>query len=415
MATNERTNDEGKAVATVVPTLPGEVAYKGAAAADSRALIPADSPFPNLMPTKAEVEAMIDLARFWTAPEAKLLPAAVTPQQVVAMLLRGREAGVGPTTALQHYFIVNGRPEPDTQLMLAIAMKNDPSLKVTLDGDAQGCRVRLTRARGVDIEFKYTIEDATRSGQTKVKRYWNKDKKAFEDGRPGPWQLYPADMLRWAALKRALKVGAPDLTNTIHSVLPIAEAERLLGGERGDDVLDAIAIAQLDEAPDGADGPPADPAPPLVTHAQEAAAEGEAAAQETDPLPARTHLRAMLAEANANADAQWFGAFLQRAAERHPNARTEAGKLAIDRLTGPEAVALAAEVRAALYGDGPPPPSETPPGGPQDGQTAQNEPGSPNSPSEPATAVQGEMVEPGDGPPPDDGAESVDPDDLPFQ
>jgi len=63
--------------------------------------------------------------------------------------------------------------------------------------------VELRRGGESVIRVMYTIDDAIRSGQT---------------AKGGPWKQYPRDMCAWAAVKRACRLGAPDLVNAIPGI-----------------------------------------------------------------------------------------------------------------------------------------------------------------------------------------------------
>ena len=55
--------------------------------------------------------------------------AAALTTVTLAVMLAGWEVGAKPMTALRHMFVVNGRTEPDAQLMMGIVKARDPSAR----------------------------------------------------------------------------------------------------------------------------------------------------------------------------------------------------------------------------------------------------------------------------------------------
>jgi len=130
-----------------------------------------------------------------------------TPADFLMLFLAGRELGVGPMTAATQLFIVNGRIQMFSQLMLALAKRKDPTVEIRMvwagdTVDDLACTATLWRKGAAVVEAKYSYADAVRSGQV---------------GKQGSvWKPYPRDMLAWAVIKRALKLGAPDLINAVN-------------------------------------------------------------------------------------------------------------------------------------------------------------------------------------------------------
>lgn len=177
------------------------------------------APFPvhpptTLLPTKSELEVMGLIARTIVMSPGYAIPAALDrPDKAVAVMLAGRELGVPPMASFRHIFVVNGRTEPDAQVMTGLVQHYDPTARFEWEERShERCVVTLHRAGRAAIRSEYTLEDARRSGQFK------------EDGR-GPWKLYTRDMLAWAAVKRACRLGAPEIINGIvgHQVTEAGE------------------------------------------------------------------------------------------------------------------------------------------------------------------------------------------------
>lgn len=199
---------------------------------------------PALLPTSDEMRVMATLASTLTKTAGSALPAHLdTPEKVFAVVESGRELGVAPMVATRHIFLVNGRTEPDSQLMMGIVLANDPTARFDWNEDGSDGNaaevvlartVRDTGGQGVverTFRARYTIDMAYQSGQAtreeEVEELRKKAEGSREDKRAwgryygaakSPWRVYRPDMLRWAAVKRACRMGAPDLINVVEAV-----------------------------------------------------------------------------------------------------------------------------------------------------------------------------------------------------
>lgn len=165
--------------------------------------------------------------------------------QVRAVLLAGWEVGVKPMSALRHIGVINGKTEPDAQLMASIIMdkERDARFNVTKETEDE-TTVRFTRpSRGIDVEFTYTMADAHKAGLK---------------GKAGPWTQFPKDMRRWACIKRLARTYAGDLINGIAAV-PV-EGLPLQGDEDAEpfnpNVIEGTAIDRTSLYNDGDDDAP---------------------------------------------------------------------------------------------------------------------------------------------------------------
>lgn len=205
-----------------------------------RALTPIRvTPPTTTLPTKGEISVMTMLSRGIVNARGVAVPVQLnSASKVFAVVLAGWELGVKPMTAIRHIAIVNGRTEPDAQLMMGMVKAKEPDADFTIIVDTpEEVVVRFVRpSRGGRWEIGYSKAEAQKSGQ------WTKK---------GPWQEYPRDMMRWAAIKRACKLFAPDLINSITPVA-VSEADEVLLAEpapSGDaDAIDA-AFEELTKSP----------------------------------------------------------------------------------------------------------------------------------------------------------------------
>ena len=155
------------------------------------------------LPTKAEMESMTAIAaQLITAGRVALPENLKNEGEVTAVILAGWELGVKPMSALRHISVINGKTEPDGQLMAAIcaARERTISFVVTVDTD-DATEVELRRpSHDLIVRFRYTQADAERSGRAK---------------KPGPWQTDPRTMRRWKCYKELARSYCGDLINGV--------------------------------------------------------------------------------------------------------------------------------------------------------------------------------------------------------
>lgn len=315
----------------------------------------------NILPSPGEIAAMAHIANLMT-------PDTEDPRETFKKELAGWELGVGPMTAIRRMFTVNNKIEPDTQLMLALALAGDSTLTVAVDGDATSCTATLKRSGVKHAPITYTMKDADASGQSKLKRRYNKLKKTWEDAPPGPWQLYPKDMLRHAAVKRVLRLYAPDLINNVKGV-GIGAAEVMIAGP-AEDVIDAVVMEEHGEQQADAsplpthapgDGPRPDEVPgngrgPLDERLSADSLTGESGEVAVDRTDYRAALKALLEEAKANTDDEFFAAIMAEFREAYQYAILIVGnkpQLQTAKLRVDDAKSATERLWTRLYGDGP--------------------------------------------------------------
>ena len=193
---------------------------------DERAVVKHEGPAPlevsippRSLPTQAELSVMGKIAQTLVQARGHSVPKEIdSAAKAAAVLLAGWELGVKPMTAFRHIFVVNGRTEPDAQVMMGLVRAKDPSAQFIFHVyTTSACEVELRRGGKHVVTGMYTMEDARASGQL---------------AKGGPWKQYPRDMLAWAAVKRACRLGAPDLVNAIPSVMEGDAADLLEENQR---------------------------------------------------------------------------------------------------------------------------------------------------------------------------------------
>lgn len=103
------------------------------------------------------------------------------PQDVLAVLLTGKELGIGPMAALRHISMIGDKPTLSAAMQLSLLRRDGNRVEV-LEATATRAELIGTTPQGDRVQVSYTIEEATQAGLLK---------------RGGAWAQYPADML-WA-------------------------------------------------------------------------------------------------------------------------------------------------------------------------------------------------------------------------
>jgi hypothetical protein len=132
----------------------------------------------NLPANQNEWALLLDQARCFL--QSGLLPKALQkPEQVVLVMLKGRELGIPPLQALSHINVINGKPAMSAELMLAQILKLHPKTQFKFpERTNEKCTISVKRA-GFDFEnFTFTIDDARKAGLLSNPS-WNKYPRAM--------------------------------------------------------------------------------------------------------------------------------------------------------------------------------------------------------------------------------------------
>ena len=111
-----------------------------------------------------------------------------TPEALWAVIIRGREMGMGALTALDNFHVIEGKPTPHAHLLISRAME-DPDCEyfmMTESTDTAAEYVTKHRRHPEPTRLRYTIDEAKAAGMLEVK----------PGKKPGPWHTRPAEMLR---------------------------------------------------------------------------------------------------------------------------------------------------------------------------------------------------------------------------
>lgn len=139
-----------------------------------------------------------------------LLPADIrTPEQAFAIMAAGAELGIGPMTALRSIVMVKGKVTLSAELMLRLCIANGVRHQ-WLHTDNERAELKLTREGFEPFTSSFSMADAKRAGL----------------GGRGPWQTYPANMLRARAISNAVRAYCPDLLTGVYHEGELDDAPR---------------------------------------------------------------------------------------------------------------------------------------------------------------------------------------------
>ena len=119
-----------------------------------------------------------------------------SPQQAMAIMLKGYELGLSLTASFEFIQVVEGRPAISPRGALALILNSPVCAGVKVTEEPGKCTVWMKRSSGFEYTVTWTIEDAKRAGVVKSGSGWEK---------------YEANMLRWRAIGFCADVVFPDV------------------------------------------------------------------------------------------------------------------------------------------------------------------------------------------------------------
>lgn len=125
-----------------------------------------------------------------------------SPEQAMAIMIKGHELGLGLSAAFEFIKVVQGRPTLSPMGALALIQASPLCAGVRIedlkakDGKPSACRVWMKRSNGFEYTCEFSIEDARQAGLVKADSGWEK---------------YPTNMLRWRAVGFCADVVFPDV------------------------------------------------------------------------------------------------------------------------------------------------------------------------------------------------------------
>lgn len=130
-----------------------------------------------------------------------LLPAHLRkPEQVVAVMLRGRELGIGPMEALTSINVIQGKVTSSTQLMLALIYRSGYLEDIDMQrGDPAVCMMKRKGMKPHTVKFG--TPDARAMGLMGKDNY----------------KKQPATMFLWRAIAMCARVVFPDVVGAVYT------------------------------------------------------------------------------------------------------------------------------------------------------------------------------------------------------
>lgn len=141
------------------------------------------------LPTQDEITALLRYGDIMV--KSGMVPKHIaTPEAAIVVMRYGHQLGVDEFTALQHMYVIGGKPAADASLLQSVMQRDHGGnavrlKKFTAEEVVIECRRRDT---GETAEVSYTWEEAERAGLPKANPTWLK---------------YPADMLFARCISRA--------------------------------------------------------------------------------------------------------------------------------------------------------------------------------------------------------------------
>jgi hypothetical protein len=155
--------------------------------------------------------------------QSGLLPASIkSPAAALAVMLAGREMGLGPMHAFRVLYPVNGNVTISAQYMAARLIMAGVTYDVPEMTD-KACEIHFKRDNGMTLTYRYTIEDAQRAGLT---------------NKPN-WRGFPKDMLYNRCMALGARKIAPDVLEGFYTPDEI-DSSAVVNAETGE-VIDVVA------------------------------------------------------------------------------------------------------------------------------------------------------------------------------
>jgi hypothetical protein len=161
------------------------------------------------------------------------LPSAIkTPEQAIAIMMKGRELGIPPMYALSNIAVIQGKPAANAELMLALIYRDhgDDAIQFV---EASSSRAVISYKRRHWRErqtFAFTAEDAKQAGLT-----------------GDNWRKYPGAMLRARCISAVARLAFPDTIGGMYTPDELgaevdAETGEMVPGEHTAPISQAPAV-----------------------------------------------------------------------------------------------------------------------------------------------------------------------------
>jgi hypothetical protein len=128
--------------------------------------------------------------------KSKFLPQSLqTPEQVIVVVLKGRELAIPPMQALSHINVIQGKPCMSAELMFSMILQKHPRTRLKIvERTDRRCEIEVTREGWEAANFAWTIEQAQNAGLLTK----------------SSWKQYPKAMLYWRTISEMARSLFPD-------------------------------------------------------------------------------------------------------------------------------------------------------------------------------------------------------------
>lgn|SRR5262245_11822582 len=168
------------------------------------------------------------------------LPQAIkTPEQAAAIILTGRELGIGTMAALQTINVIQGKPTVSPQLMLALINRSGQLEDIQIETSIKGATVIIKRRGQSEYTAKFGPEEAKAMGL---------------DGKDN-YKKQPATMYKWRAVADACRAKFSDCILGLYTPDEMGAAVEPESGEVLEEIVEPKAIQAIIEVQADADTP----------------------------------------------------------------------------------------------------------------------------------------------------------------
>lgn len=150
--------------------------------------------------------------------ESRVFPQHKSPNSILAVILRGRNLGLGAIPALQGFYVMEQRGVPQitasASLLIGLVKRHPVCEYFQCTESSADKVVWVTHRKGNPrpSRLEWTAEDAFRNGFTDPKRY--KSQYAWEQSN---WYKQPRTMLRWRCGTELARMEYPDVTSGLYA------------------------------------------------------------------------------------------------------------------------------------------------------------------------------------------------------
>ena len=163
-----------------------------------------------------------------------------SPEAAIAIMLAGRELGIGPMESLRSVYIVDGQTTISSGLMGAMIWDAGHAYNID-ESTSEACQITFTRSNGQTYTHRFTIEDAAKAGLA----------------RKDNWQKYAKAMLFNRCMSAGGRAFMPDVIRKMYT--PEELDASVMVSESGDVVIDVEAVDVTQTTTTTQKGPDPDP------------------------------------------------------------------------------------------------------------------------------------------------------------